>query len=500
MIRRLSAVLRPQERRDAEAGFTVIEVMVAMLVFAVMSVGIAYGIVNSLQLTQNSRGRTTATALATQDIDRLRQIAAASTNGIFQVLSTTTNPPQTSIGGTKYTINRAVTWVQTDGSSGGCGATTSQAALAYKSVVETVTWTSANGGTQQSVTMTSGIAPADAVTDPSDGTILISVTDSTGAPNPGVAVSVSAISGGGGAALSSAPPVTDSQGCSYATNVQPGTYTISVSETGGIDSDQQQPSSRTPISVKAGGSSPVPFTYDLATNYTNVKYASNLAKNTGALMATNMQTTLSSSTGGLDQITPWTSAQTITSDTAVPISAFPFQGGYNGIYAGSYANSPAGGSTTCVNPNPSTWSTPNAAGQVGQSSAQIPAPIGAQYAQQVNVPMGAATIKGLSSSANGNRYITAVSATPATGDPGCNVPMTLTFPKATGTTVTVALPFGTWTLYAGTSAGATGPANSYNVVAQNKSNVQMLTNGTVNQGALIIITWNNTVTFDPRGM
>lgn len=173
-----------------EEGFTVIEVMVAMMVFAIISVGLAYGITNSLQTTQASRGRDMAVSLASQDIDTMRQTAAATTNGIFSVLSASTTK---SIGGVTYTVTRTANWVQSDGATGACGS--SNGTLAYKSVAETVSWNNPHGPGKLSTTVTSAIAPSDAVTDPGDGTIIVSVRDAAGAANAGVSVSAAPVSG-----------------------------------------------------------------------------------------------------------------------------------------------------------------------------------------------------------------------------------------------------------------------------------------------------------------
>ena len=65
----------------------------------------------------------------------------------------------------------------------------------------------------------------------------------------------------------------------------------------------------------------------------------------------------------------------------------------------------------------------------------------------------------------------------------------------TGTSQVIALPFGTWTLYSGSSSGAT----TTNLVASNASNVVLNTRGTVNQQSLLgLVSWSNTVTLDPR--
>lgn len=483
MIRNLQRVLRPIDPTTRDAGLSVIEVMVAMMVFAVMSVGIAYGIANTLQLTQTSRGRETAVALASQDIDAMRQTAAATTAGIFKVISKDGAVNTKTLGGITYEIDRSVRWVQSDGASGACG--TSNGKLAYKSVVATVSWPNARGGTS-STSMTSAIAPSDAVTDPGYGTVIVSAANASGAPFAGVSISLKPIAGTGALAPSPAPAATDSQGCSYAVNVAPGDYTVTATVSGGIDTDQQQPSVQSPITVAAGASSPVPFVVDRASQLT-FRYAQSY----GATLPTNMPTVLSSTGGGLDTVTPWdTTSKTavITSASQPSLPVFPFTSGYT-VYAGPYSNSPSA-EDNCLSPNPSAWTTPNKAGATGASPPLVET--GPGVPSSASVMMGVATVKGVR-----GRYITAVSsANPVPGDPGCAAGMRMTFPVSNADTATIALPFGTWTISSGTTFGST----TRNEIAANASNVKPVTPGTVNQKtALIVINYDNTLTLDPRG-
>jgi prepilin-type N-terminal cleavage/methylation domain-containing protein len=468
MFRRLSDVLRPRDRRDAEAGFTVIEVMVAMMVFAVMSVGIAYGIVNALQLSQGNRGRETAISLASQDLDAMRQVAAQASTGIQNVTSATTTK---TIGGVTYTVARTANWVDANGTLSTCG--TSNGALAYKNVQETVTWAGAHGG-RLSTTMTSSIAPDSAVSDPGDGTITISVITASGAPNANVTITVTPVAGGGGAALSAQPAVTNAQGCSVAYDVDPGTYTVTASESGGIDSNQLNPSSQSPVTVVASAAAYVPFVYDQAATL-NLQYAQSY----GATLPASMPTTLYSTGGGYDSMSPWGTSPTVTSSTTTAMSVFPYSAYY--VTAGNYST--ASGSAGCLSPNPGAWTTPNTAAVTGVA----PQPIGTSPGTSTattNVMMGVVQITGLS-----GQYVVATTTTAGSGDPGCAAGMTLRFPKATAASMTYALPFGTWTINTATSL--TGAVGSLLL----GSTVKAVTPGSVSGST----TAGWTVVMDPRG-
>ena len=92
------------------------------------------------------------------------------------------------------------------------------------------------------------------------------------------------------------------------------------------------------------------------------------------------------------------------------------------------------------------------------------------------------------------KYLTAISAsTPGDGDPGCAAGQTLTFDKIPSTSsMTLALPFGTWRLYYGSSSGSTStalPSSSGTV-----GTLTPISPGTVNA----ITSTTSSITFDPR--
>jgi hypothetical protein len=67
------------------------------------------------------------------------------------------------------------------------------------------------------------------------------------------------------------------------------------------------------------------------------------------------------------------------------------------------------------------------------------------------------------------------------GDPGCAKGMTLSFPKPTSDSMTIALPWGTWKLFTGGTAGAaTTP------LALTATNTAMVSNGAVTGGVVLV--------------
>lgn len=442
MISRLAERLRSS--RDAEAGFTIIEVMVAMTVFALVAAGIATGITASLVLARDTRAREVASTLAMEDIDTLRDTAS-----IFDVKSGTA---QRSVGGRSYDLTRTVSWTRSSGVSNACG--TGDGTLSYKAVTVKVSWaTSASSSGTQQVTMSSAIAPLTNINSDSSGSILVGVTNANGVGVAGVVPTVS----GGPAGVTF--PATDAEGCTYVSGVQPGTYTISVARSGFVDSTQQPSPSTQSVQVSAGSSGAAAFAVDRAATYT-YQYAT--TPDSGAVLPTNLQLSVTNAVSGTKAY----------DRSPTSVSLFPFPSGYQAV-AGSYAaDESADGSATCLSPEPGTWTTANAKGKKGTATESRD-----NSQQPRRIEMGAVTLSGLDTA----KFVTAKTTAPVNGDPGCAKGMTLTFPKPTSGKMTLALPWGTWKIYTGTTSGSTTTALNLT-----NSTAAMVTNGGVTGGVVMV--------------
>jgi prepilin-type N-terminal cleavage/methylation domain-containing protein len=451
--------------RSDDSGFSIIEVIAAMVVFAILSVGIAGSLTAGLLMTNTSRSREVAINLASQDIDKMRMLALGTPAGVFGVTSmAATNYP---VGGANYSLKRTVAWVTSSGASGACG--TGSGTLAYKSVVDKVTWK--QNHSTFSASMTTLVAPISNINSDTAGTIIVAIIGASGAAESGVAISITPNTGGGGAALAQQPSATDSDGCSFGLNAQPGTYTVKATETNGIDFQQHAPAANTNVVVTAGQNTMVNFTYDQAGTFA-FTYPS------GATLATNMPLTFINDVGGASQFAA----------SPTSVSAFPYTDGYQ-IVAGTYVYAVGGGPSTCIDTNPQTWPTDSVSGATApdvSASTMQANPGGASVPGSLAVPMGVVKVSGINSSS----YVTAVS-TPGpsgTADPGCLSVQTLTFPKSTGSSQTIALPYGTWTIYSGSSSGT----KTTNVIKANASNVSVVSTGSIDG------TTTYTVMLDPR--
>jgi len=131
IARRLSAA-RTDE--DPDAGFSIVEVLVATVIFMLLSIGIAQVTVTSIRLSGDQKHRVTALSLAAGEIDAVRAIRDP-----FKVTDDPQPAPVT-IDGITYTITLVTEWVSGTGTDIPCGGA-GTANLQVKRVNVSVTWT-----------------------------------------------------------------------------------------------------------------------------------------------------------------------------------------------------------------------------------------------------------------------------------------------------------------------------------------------------------------------
>jgi Tfp pilus assembly protein PilX len=416
IARRLSAA---RTDRDPDTGFSIVEVLVATLIFMLLSVGIAQATVTSIRMAGDQKHRVTALSLAAGEIDAVRAIGDP-----FKVTSNPQPPPVT-IDGTTYTINLATEWVSGTGTDIPCGGA-GTANLQVKRVNVSVTWTGEMAG-RSPVTSDTVLAPVGRINDPTQGTLIIAATRADGTGSAGVTPTVTPLSGGA-AALATAPPATDSDGCSYALRVKPGVYRVGLSKTNYVDNTQNS-SPTLDVTVVAGSTVTAPFAYDLAAGFT-MSYAPGAPA--GTKFASNAATSYVNTYG--------------TSYTGVPATAslYPWPAGYIPL-AGHYV-APTQNSDGCRSVDPSEWQAGNlgsgpdlADGDHGAAIAAGPGTSGTA----MEVRMGLLKVK---STKSGTLTATSATAPASWLDPGCAIPMSYTFSVSANVDTTIALPFGTWAM------------------------------------------------------
>lgn len=406
--------------RSDEGGFTLVEVVVAMLIFAMISTGFLYVLTSGLSMSRDTRARVVAANLASQQIDLERARAS-----VFEVKNSTRT---VMLNGDTFHVKVKAAWSFNSGASATCQAGTAAGSISYREISVEVTWD--NMGSSAPVFSDSAMTPRTKINDPALGTVLVGVIDAAGA---GVEDATVTLDPAGAAAVK-----TDSEGCAYLLKVPPGSYKVTVSKAGFV-SELHVSTPSLPVEVSAGGSSQLSFAYDKATRFTT-------SYGTAGTLPTNLTTSLISSYG---------TAQNTATSAANPrsIDAYPISSGYS-ILAGTYAETPESPDTSCLAPDPGAW--PADGERVGTRPAPVAGLPGATVA--ATVPMG--TVK-LSSPNGSGAYVTAVYVGGGPGDPGCaaaiTTPALQTYRFGSvlpAGTATLALPFGTWDLYRGSSAGA----------------------------------------------
>jgi|CXWL01.1.fsa_nt_gi prepilin-type N-terminal cleavage/methylation domain-containing protein len=223
-----------------ERGLSLLELVVAISVLAIVLFGVAATIDTGLGLTRNNKNRSVAANLASQEMDLIR-----SSDFVSLVAGSSTQ----SVNGVPYTVNRELTWVPRDATNGPCDGANGDPELLRIRVW--VTWPSMNG--VKAPAADTVLTPPIGAYDPNSGHISVKVLDRAAAPVYNITVSISGPTSG------SAP--TNSDGCAFFAFRPAGTYTVSLNTTNWVDRQgYQNPSDA--VGVTVGAVSSVQFDYD----------------------------------------------------------------------------------------------------------------------------------------------------------------------------------------------------------------------------------------------
>ncbi|MBF0672658.1 MAG: prepilin-type N-terminal cleavage/methylation domain-containing protein [Salinibacterium sp.] len=435
----IKAIRRRLELRH-EGGFTLVEVVVAMSIFMIISAGILHTMLTLLSITRDSRVRQVAGNLAAQEIDLAR-----SASDIFALNNATR---VVELNNDTFTVHRTTSWVNAAEELSACGA--GGGTLRYKQIKVEVEWQTA--GEVRSIESDTLLNPSARINDPDLGTILVIVTSAVsgeGVPD----IPVKAVPIGGGATLNT---TTDEAGCAYFLKATPATYNVSLSSPAGRNFVDPS-SSSTPLQtagVVRGEAATVPFNFDESGDL-RVRYDV-----LGAIVARNLTTTL------LSTRDPFRSPATSASNPRT-ITVAAFADGYTPV---------AGDAVDCVASDPAQWP---ATSTLSNGSRVEPVAALGGAVSDVTVPAGAVQM-----TQDVNRYIFARSTVSSTeGHPGCEVQQVLRFDRGSNARPTLILPYGSWVLESTTSSTATSGSTIPG------ARMALVGNGAV-QG--------NVVTVDPR--
>lgn len=261
--------LRATMSRD-DSGFSLIEVVVAMVVLMIFAGALSVTLLNSLSVSKVSRQRVAASNLAARELEIVRNKFSTSNIAALAIAATSSvtngNPlvgtGDSVVDGTPYTVQRDVQWLPTGTGVSACdgGALVSSPSL---QVFVTVTWPNMRNAAP--VRAETVMTPLKGTTDAlATAYIATRVQNADGT----FAESVSVTAAGPGGTF---VHTTDASGCVVFQVGTAGTYNVTLNTAGWVDQTGTQISIKTPVVAAVGTMVTKTMTYDAAATM-NVKY------------------------------------------------------------------------------------------------------------------------------------------------------------------------------------------------------------------------------------
>jgi prepilin-type N-terminal cleavage/methylation domain-containing protein len=408
-IRQLSRRMRD------EAGFTMVEMVIAIFIFGLVIGGVAVGMSSSLNLTRQNRNRSIAANLASQEMDTVRSTKFTS---LIPGAVTTAQ----SVDGVPYTIERDTEWVTPNATSGPCQAP-SGSTLAYYSVTVSVTWNNMAG--VPAVVSHTVVTPPVGTYDRNTGHVAVTIRDAAGMPQENVPVTLT----GPGV---STTQTTTTDGCAFFAYEPAGSYTVTLSKSGYVD-DQGNAGPSQIATVQAGSTVPLEFQYDGGSTL-----AVTLTGSAGGAIPTNVPVSIGNThlqPAGTKTYAGSGNPRTIT-------GVFPYTDGYD-VWAGD-----------CTAADPEGLDTSGGALYPG-ASRQTTLAVTAGSTSSGTVTLHSLKIQTRTTLGDARAGVT-ITATNEV-DAGCPTTTVYTLGTTNGSgNLTAALPYGTWTL----AASGTGTTKS----------------------------------------
>jgi Tfp pilus assembly protein PilV len=330
-LRRFRASLsRTRRRLRAESGFALIEVVVSAALLMVVAGGVLAGIDGPANIAGKDEVRTQASAIAQDDVERMRGMPFTSLVGY-----TATTP--ITIGGATYSRTSTAVWVRDNSDTDSCSTAADDTSGDYLRITSTVTPPGAGVQPVKLVSLISAPPGASAT----KGTLAVQIKDQLDQPVVGQSVSIS-----GPVNMTVA---TNTAGCAVFGLVEKGTYNITFSKPNWLDPSSTNVVNRS-TSVTAGSTTIVNHNYALAGTI-------NVAVDTkvGAAAATSSPAqAITVENGGIPTgtLTFPAPASPVQGSSSFALKVYPFPTGY-GVWAGKCAaQKPPAGQQITASPGP----------------------------------------------------------------------------------------------------------------------------------------------------
>jgi prepilin-type N-terminal cleavage/methylation domain-containing protein len=261
------------ERLRSDEGLSLIECMVALVIFGIAAGGLSFALQAAGHTSANNRLRVQASNLAAREleIDRNEFNSSAAGPATLGATGSVTNPHNLSatapaasslvIDGVPFTLTRDVQWLPTGSGESPCDG---GSAVVYPSLKVTTTVTWANMGNTKPVTNSTLLTPPKTLVTTADGI-------TSAAPGPGfIAIKVTGADGLGidnlpvvfsKAATASQTRFTESDGCAVFSTMNYGSWTATLNSAGYVTTDLF-PSRAISTSVGDGTLSQLAVSYD----------------------------------------------------------------------------------------------------------------------------------------------------------------------------------------------------------------------------------------------
>jgi prepilin-type N-terminal cleavage/methylation domain-containing protein len=252
------------QRARRDEGFTLIEVIVAMALFAVLSTVVLASIDGASRLSRTNEHRVTAASLAARVLeaasaaDPLTLPGPTSTDPNWAVDSANAGTYMKTVttGGVPYVVRRWVAFVQQPGAPGRCGVNTPSRSVAQQ-VLVSVDWPGRPSGVAPVRTSSMRTVDLNAVA-PTTGTLYVLVEDKAGVKQGGITVQLTR------GTTTVATGTTDATtGCAVFPSLTPaGDYSVTLSSTSGhVDLQGLATPTRDYVAVSRGEVTEEYFTY-----------------------------------------------------------------------------------------------------------------------------------------------------------------------------------------------------------------------------------------------